>query len=495
VTPRLSLATLEHLPRAVAPRVNPCALPVGIVHLGIGAFHRAHQAVYTEDAIAAGGGDWGICGVTQRSRSVIEQLAPQDGLYTLAQRDGAGERLRVIGAVRELLWAQADADKLRNRIAAPQTRIVTLTVTEKGYHHDPATNRLRLDSPEIAADLADGGARTAVGQIVGGLAHRRETAGGPVTVLCCDNLPDNGDVLRTLVSDFAARRADAEADGLGDWIDAHVRFPSTMVDRITPATTDDDRARIAGELGARDDGAVVTEPFTQWVIEDDFAAGRPAWERAGAIMTGDVRPYEQMKLRMLNGSHSTLAYLAQLAGDELVSDAIGEDTPFAAVVESLMAHDVAPTLALPPGFDLDAYRAELLARFANPALRHRTLQIAMDGSQKLPMRLLGTIRDRRRAGAEPVFASLGVAAWMRFVSARRADGGRELTIDDPLEGEIANRLAGREDAAPVVETLLSMSEIFHPDLAADEAWRALLVDLLEALIRDGARLTARRIAG
>jgi len=206
VTPRLSLATLEHLPAAVAPRVDPGDLPVGIVHLGIGAFHRAHQAVYTEDAIAAGGGGWGICGVTQRSGAVVEQLAPQDGLYTLAQRDGAGERLRVIGAVRELLWAQAEAEDVLDRIAAPQTRIVTLTVTEKGYHRDPATHRLRLDSPEIAADLADGGARTAVGQIVAGLARRRHSGGGPLTVLCCDNLPDNGHVVRALVSDFAARR-------------------------------------------------------------------------------------------------------------------------------------------------------------------------------------------------------------------------------------------------------------------------------------------------
>jgi len=491
VTPRLSLATLEHLPAAVAPRVDPGDLPVGIVHLGIGAFHRAHQAVYTEDAIAAGGGGWGICGVTQRSGAVVEQLAPQDGLYTLAQRDGAGERLRVIGAVRELLWAQAEAEDVLDRIAAPQTRIVTLTVTEKGYHRDPATHRLRLDSPEIAADLADGGARTAVGQIVAGLARRRNTGGGPLTVLCCDNLPDNGHVVRALVSDFAGRRNGGNANGLGDWIESHVRFPSTMVDRITPATTDDDRARIAAELGARDHGAVVTEPFTQWVIEDDFAAGRPAWERAGAIMTGNVGPYERMKLRMLNGAHSTLAYLAQLAGDELVSDAM---VGFEGVLRSLMSTDVAPTLHVPDGFDLAAYEAELLERFANPALRHRTQQIAMDGSQKLPMRLLGTIHDRRRAGAEPVFASLGVAAWMRFVSARRSDGGRELSVDDPLADEIARQLAGREDARDVVEALLSMSQIFDPELAADTAWRALLTDLLDALVRDGARSTARRLA-
>ena len=488
MTPRLSLATLNQVPRELAPRVDPCELPVGIVHLGIGAFHRAHQAVYTEDAIAAAGGDWGICGVSQRSPSVIEQLAPQDGLYTLAQRDGAGERLRVIGAVRELRWAHAEPDALRDRLAAPGTRVITLTVTEKGYHHDPATHRLRLDSPDVAADLADGGSRTVVGQLAGGLARRRATDGGPVTVLCCDNLPENGHVLRGLVADFV-HRAPA-SDGLGDWIAANVTFPSTMVDRITPATTEGDLARIAAALGARDEGAVVTEPFTQWVIEDDFAAGRPAWERAGAILTTDVRPYEQIKLRMLNGAHSTLAYLAQLADCELVSDA----TPFTGAIRTLMAVDVAPTLEVPEGFDLADYQEKLLSRFANPALRHRTLQIAMDGSQKLPMRLLGTIRDRRRAGAEPVMASLGVAAWMRFVSARRSESGRELTVDDPLAGEIADRLRGREQPEVVVDELLSMRRIFDEELAGDVAWRGLLTDHLDALIRDGAQRTARRLS-
>jgi fructuronate reductase len=493
VSPRLDLGTLEHLPHETAPRVDPRALPVGIVHLGIGAFHRAHQAVYTEDAVAAEGGDWGICGVTQRSPAVVEQLRPQDGLYTLAQRDASGERLRVIGSVRELHWAQADADVVRERIAAPGTRIVSLTVTEKGYRHDPATNRLALEDPAVAADLADGGSRTVVGQLAGGLAQRRAHDAGPVTVLCCDNLPDNGHVLRGLVADFVAHSADA--NGLAAWIEDNVAFPCTMVDRITPATTGDDLDRIAAELGARDEGAVITEPFTQWVVEDAFAAGRPAWERAGAIMTGDVRPYEQIKLRLLNGAHSALAYLAVLAGDELVSDAVRPDRPFRALLQRLMAVDVAPTLEVPDGFDLSAYQHDLLVRFANPALRHRTIQIAMDGSQKLPMRLLGTIRDRRRAGAEPVVASLGVAAWMRFVSARRSQAGRALTVDDPLADAIAERLGGREEPEAVVDALLSMSQIFDEALAGDSAWRALLIDHLRSLICDGPERTARRLAG
>jgi fructuronate reductase len=488
---RLSLNTVGAIDAAVRPRVDPRSLRVGIVHLGIGAFHRAHQAVYTEDAIAAAGGDWGICGVTERSATVVDQLAPQDGLYTLAQRGADGERLRVIGAVREVRWAQADPRGLLERIAEPATRIVSLTVSEKGYRHDPATNQLRLDDPGIAADLDRHEGHTVVGQLALGLDLRRRRSGAPLTVLSCDNLPDNGRVLRALVHEFAAHLPDA--DRLLGWIDRDVRFPSTMVDRITPATTDGDRADVAARLGLRDDGVVVTEPFSQWVIEDDFAAGRPAWEQAGAILTGDVGPYERMKLRLLNGSHSTIAYLGALAGYEFVADAVSPRTPFLGVLAALMTDDVAPTLDVPDGFDLNAYEQQLLDRFANPALHHRTLQIAMDGSQKLPQRLLGTIADRRRAGAEPSLAALGVAAWMRFVSARRSDAGRPLAVDDPLADEIARRVGDRTDAASVVDALLAMREVFGEELAADPVVRDLLRDHLGMLIADGAERTARRM--
>jgi len=491
--PRLSLATLASLPAGARPRIDPRALRVGIVHLGVGAFHRAHQAVYTEDAVAAAGGDWGICGVTERSAAVVDQLRPQDGLYTLAQRGIAGEELRVIGAIRELWWAAADPDAVLARIAAPATQIVTLTVSEKGYRYDPATNHLRLDDPEIAADLADGGTRTVVGQLVAGLDRRRRDTGAPMTVVCCDNVPENGRVLGTLVRDFAARLPAAEP--LLTWLDHSVRFPSTMVDRITPATTAADRDRVAAVLGVADHGVVVAEPFRQWVIENDFAAPRPAWERVGATLTTDVRPYERIKLRMLNGSHSTVAYLGALAGYELVADAVRPEAPFLAVLRALLTEDVAPTLTAPDGFDLDAYAAQILERYANPALRHRTLQIAMDGSQKLPQRLLDTIRDRRRAGAEPHWAALGVAAWMRFVSARRTDAGAPLTVDDPLADTILARLRGRDRPAAVVDGLLSMTEIFGEDLADDPVVRDLLVDHVTALDRDGAEATARRLTG
>jgi fructuronate reductase len=490
---RLSLPTLGAVPAPLRPPLDPRELRVGIVHLGIGAFHRAHQAAFTEDAIVAAGGDWGICGVTERSPAVVEQLAPQDGLYTLAQRGAGGEHLRVVGAVRELRFAQADPAGLLRRMADPAVRVITLNVSEKAYRHDDTTGHLRIDDPGIAADLGGRGPATVVGQVALGLDARRRAHGAPVTVVCCDLLPDNGRLLAGLVRDFAERTP--QAAELLAWIEQSVRFPSTMVDRITPATTAADRAQVAAALGLEDHGAVITEPFRQWVIEDDFAGPRPAWELAGAITTDDVRPFEQLKIRLLNGCHSTVAYLGALADLQFVSDAVDASLPFVAILRELMERDVAPTLVVPAGFDLPAYQAEVLERFANPALRHRTLQIALDGSQKLPPRLLDTVRDRRRAGAEPTFAALGVAAWMRFVSARRSDGGGALTVDDPLAGPIVERLRAREDPAAVVDALLSIRGIFDDELAGDDGLRSLLVELLSRLARDGAKRTAEQLAG
>jgi fructuronate reductase len=454
---RLGLSTLARVPVEMRPPLDPAGVHIGIVHLGIGAFHRAHQAVFTEDARDG----WGICGVSQRSRAVIDELAPQDGLYSVLIKSATQVDARVVAAVRELRFADA------SRIAEPAVRVVTLTVTEKGYRHDPATGRLRLDDEGIRADLAGAPPRTVVGQLVRGLAARRGADAGPVAVVCCDNLSHNGRTLAGLVGEFVAALPD---EPLAEWIASYVSFPSTVVDRIVPATTAEDRAEARRLIGLDDFGTVVTEPFKQWVIEDDFPGGRPAWEKAGALLTADVTPYEVIKLRMLNGAHSALAYLGALAGCETIAEAMAR---FGEVARRLMSDDVAPTLDVPDGFDLASYEQQLLDRFANPALRHRTVQVAMDGSQKLPQRLLGTIRGRRAVGAEPRWAALAVAAWMRWVCVAPR-------LEDPMADRLRAAVAG---ASPeqVVDRLLAIPEIFGDDLREDTVLRALLVDALERI--------------
>ena len=439
MTDRLSLRTW--------PREVPSS--VGVAHLGIGAFHRAHQAVYTEDA----GDGWGICGITQRSARVAERLAPQDCLYAVLERGPSGTSARVIGSVREVRTGEQTVQ----RIADPKVRIISLTVTEKGYRHDLGTGRLRLGDPEIQADLAGRPPRTVIGRLVHGLVRRE----APVTVLCCDNLPANGPMLRGLVEEYAARA--------GVEIRCATTFPATMVDRIVPATTPEDLDEAERLLGVRDEAAVVTEPFTQWVIEDSFAAGRPAWEAAGAVLTGDVAPYETMKLRLLNGAHSMLAYLGSRF--TYVSEAVGE---LGEVVRRYMDEDASPTLGVPAGFDLEAYKSALLERFANPALKHCTAQIAMDGSQKLRQRLLCVVSERLAAGAEPRWAALAVAAWMRYV---------RLTpeLDDPLADELRRAVAGKDTPAAVVDALLPVDRIFGPDLRDSAVFRTLLIEHLSRL--------------
>jgi fructuronate reductase len=479
---RLSLRTLSQVASGRRPRIDPRGLGVGIVHLGIGAFHRAHQAEFTEDAVAARGGDWGICGVTQRSPAVVEQLMPQDGLYTLLTRGPSAVDARVVGAVREVLFA--GSDPVVARLADPAVRVVTLTVTEKGYRHDPTSGRMRRDDPLTASDARGGPPRTVVGQIVRGLEARMRDDAGPVTVLSCDNLSHNGRTLAALVDDFVTLVPAGRP--LASWIAENVRFPSSMVDRIVPATTAADHAEVRRLIGLDDEGAVVTEPFRQWVIEDDFTAGRPAWDAAGALFTDDVTPYEVMKLRMLNGAHSALAYLGALAGCDTIASAMAHEA-FATVAHRLMHDDARPTLDPPPaGIDLDEYTGQLLDRFANPALHHRTVQVAMDGSQKLPQRLLSTLRARRAAGESPRWVALAVAAWMRWVWADRLDDGSPRVLDDPLAPVLQQAVSGATPAAQVVDRLLDVRVVFGDDLRDDPVVRALLTDALEQLASDGA---------
>ena len=471
--------------RVRGPDYAPHSITTGIVHLGLGSFHRAHQAMYS-DAILAETPSWGICGVSLRSSGVVDALRRQDHLYTLLVRGPQGVEARIIGSVHRTLGPADGMQAVIERIAAPATRIASLTITEKAYCHEPATGRLDSAHVEIAHDLAHAGShsaapRSALGVLLRGLAARM-AHGAPMTLLSCDNLPHNGATLRGLVLEFAG----LTDPRLARWIEAEVSFPSTMVDRIVPTATADDIATVRG-FGLEDAIPVSTEPFSQWVIEDRFAAGRPPWEDAGAQLVAEVAPFELMKLRLLNGAHSSMAYLGFLAGHEYVHQ-VSTDPLFATVVDHLW-RELLPTLETPPGVDVQAYLRALMQRFRNPALRHRTWQIAMDGSQKLPQRLLDAARERLARDQRVDTIALAVAGWMRYV-AGRDDAGNSIEVRDPLAAQfaaIAAAAAGDSDA--LGRGLLRLTAIFGDDLPRNARFVDALLGWLSRLAAVGVRAT------
>lgn len=504
--PRLSRTTLPglapgdrgHDDVVRGPAIDPDATTTGIVHLGLGAFHRSHQAVMTEDAAALSGEDrWGVLGVTQRSRRVVRELRPQDCLYGVLTTGRTTTSLRVVGSIRGAVFLGDDTGTVLRTIAAPTTAVVTSTVTEKGYRRAPgggpdlADDGVAADVAFLRTELAHGArpatavaaARTPVGALVRGLARRWHADAGPLSVLCCDNMPDNGQVLADLVHGVVAAAGGPHADALREWIERSVRFPSTMVDRITPATTPAHHAEAERLLGLRDEALVVAEPFTQWVIEDSFAGPRPRWELAGATLTGDVRPWEATKLRVLNGSHSAAAYLGALRGHGTIAEAVA-DPDIAAHVRALIADDVLPTLAplaWPDGQpDLARYGEEVLERFANPATGHTTSQVASDGSQKLPIRLFGTIADRLAAGVVPHAATATVAAWVVFVARGHDALGAPLGLDDPLADVLRAAAAGSESG--LADRMLALEQIFPEALREHDAFRSALRTEVAALL-------------
>jgi fructuronate reductase len=452
---RLSGDTQEQLPAdVVRPGYDVVATRTGIVHLGIGAFHRAHQAVYTDDAMAMAGGDWRIIGVSLRSDTVRDQLAPQDGLYTVTQRSADAPQTRLIGAIARVIVAPEEPEAVITALADPQTRIVTLTVTEKGYYQT-AEGGLDIDHQTIAGELAGGKPVTIYGFLARALQRRRAADAGGVTLLSCDNLSENGQRLRALLLDFLER----SDPGLAQWTADHCSFPSSMVDRIVPATTDADLKSLAEGIGMDDRGAVFTEPFTQWVIEDHFAAGRPAWEQVGAQMVADVRPYETAKLRMLNGAHSALAYIGLLNGHDYVHQAVN-DPAIRPLIERLLLEEAAPTIDAAEGQDLEAYAADLLARFDNPALNHRLIQIAMDGSQKIPQRWLETLHHHQRDGRACPAILQALAAWILHVR------GDRHPVDDPMADQLA-ALWRRHGAGGMAAALFGEEGLFASRYRAD----------------------------
>jgi fructuronate reductase len=463
--------TLPRLSRAL-PGTPPTA-PVRMVHLGLGNFHRAHQAWYT--AHAGDGADWGIAAFTGRRADAAEALAPQDGLCTLITRAFDGDTFELIGSLTAAHPA-TDHDAYLDYLRRPEVAVVTITVTEQGYLADPARQLRRTD--EVAADIAalqedpTAPVGTLPGRLVAGLAARRAAGAGPITVLSCDNLPENGEVAASVVTQLAQTVDPA----LAEWIGEHVDFASSMVDRITPTTTDDDRALVATELGYVDASPVATEPFHEWVMSGRFPGGRPRWEDAGARIVGDVTPFEQRKLWLLNGSHSLLAYAGSIRGHASIDEAIA-DPACRRWVEALW-DEAAPHLPLPAD-DVAAYRAALLDRYANPRIRHRLTQIVADGSTKIIVRTVPVIRAERAAGRVPLGCATVVAAWIRHL---RGEGA---PLSDPgAEPYLA--VVGADDEAAVrsVLDLLDPPGEVAAGLGSDDDLVAAVLDQLSAVVED-----------
>ncbi len=491
---------------AATPRIQRSSTPAtqpGIIHFGPGAFFRAFNAPYTAEAMAAKGGDWGIRAVSLRHADSRDKLAPQGYAYTSIALTPQGKQHTIIEVINDILVAPEDPAAVLSALADPNIHIISLTITEKGYCHHPASGALQLDHPDILHDLQHPNTpRSAPGFLVYALAQRYAAGLPPLSVLSCDNLPANGVLTRRVVLDFAQ----AVQPELAAWIAQEGRFPCTMVDRITPATTEADSAQLTADAGYLDQGCVVHEPFRQWVIEDNFVAGRrPDWDAAGAQFIKQrpqeqtaigqetaapprgVAAFETMKLRCLNGTHSTLAYLGYLAGYATIAETVADPT-FAALLDQLWTQEIIPTVPPPEGADLTAYCVALKQRYLNPAIQHRTWQIAMDGSQKLPQRLLGTVTDNLAAGRAIPLLSLAVAGWMRYVGGV-AEDGQPIEVRDPLAAALRAAVDRSSTPAETVDALLAIQAVFEPTLAANTHFRDAVIAAYTALLQHGAHRT------
>lgn len=475
---------------AIVPHYDRNQLKPRIVHLGFGAFHRAHQGVYADLLASDHGSDWGYCEVNLiGGEQQITDIKQQDLLYSVAEMDSDGWRARVVGVVRQALHLNVDGlEAVLAAMAQPEVAIVSLTITEKGYCYRPATGQLIADHPAIQHDIANPNQpQTAPGLILAALRLRRSRGLPAFTVMSCDNMPENGHVTRNVITQLAQHQ-DSE---LADWVRENVSFPSTMVDRIVPAVRPETLQHLETLLGGvADPAGVACEPFRQWVIEDNFPQGRPAWEKVGAELVPDVLPYEEMKLRMLNGSHSFLAYLGYLAGYPHINDCMQDDN-FAAAARRLMLEEQAPTLRT-EGVDLARYADSLLARYRNTALKHRTWQIAMDGTQKLPQRMLDSIRWHLANGSRFDCLALGVAGWMRYASGKD-EQGQPIEISDPLRDEIASRVAASEDGPARVQALLQMESVFGRDLPENPTFVNNVTAAYQQLLALGAKSAVTRL--
>lgn len=455
-----------------------------IVHIGFGAFHRAHQALYAHELAAQTVSDWGYCEISLfGGEELIDNLRKQTHLFNVVEKGSTGNTVKQVHSVCESLHLSMDGhESIIDKMAHPDVAIISITITEKGYGIDLQTGRLDKNHPFIRADLISPLApKSAIGCIVQALKQRKEKGHQPLSVMSCDNMPENGKITRNAVIDFAFE-LDSE---LACWIEENISFPSTMVDRIVPAMTEESHAELDSILGYSDPCGIICEPFRQWVIEDNFVAGRPQWEKVGVELVEDVLPFEEMKLRMLNGSHSFLAYLGYLAGYAHISDCM-EDGNFKRAAYTLMMNEQAPTLSMPEGVDLGAYAQSLIDRYSNDNIKHRTWQIAMDGSQKLPQRLLESVSWHLENKTQFPLIALAVAAWMKYVSGVD-ENGHTIDVKDPIADELKKISNENSEQIQLVKSFINVNSIFGEELPHDSEFIKTVAQAYQQLVTKGAK--------
>jgi mannitol 2-dehydrogenase len=484
-----NLSLLE--PSVAVPSYDRSKVGQSIAHIGVGGFHRAHQAVYADDLFhLSGESQWGLCGVglLKHDARIRDVMLAQDCLYTVVERGAHGEKARIIGSIVNFLYGPGNTQEVIEKLASADRRIVSLTITEGGYYVHQGTGEFDAQHPDIQHDLAEPSEPIcSFGYLLEALNRRRTRGMPPFTVMSCDNLQSNGDIIKKMLLAFAELRDPK----LHNWLVENCAFPNSMVDRITPATTDEHRTLVKEEFGIDDGWPVMCEPFKQWVIEDHFPLGRPAWEQVGAQMTSDVLPYEKMKLRLLNASHQAMCYIGMLLGYEFAHEAMS-DAQISKLVETMMEVDVTPLVPIVPGVDLGEYKKTLLERFANPAIRDQLSRIGTEGSARIPKFVLPSIVEQLERGGSIKSLCFTVACWFRYLTGKD-DQGKELPIIDPMSKKLCElaRLGGKDP-----QSLLSMREVFSESLANSTRFVGEVRNALESFYNKGARATlAKYIEG
>jgi mannitol 2-dehydrogenase len=485
MTTKLNAANLKLLdPKIHVPKYDRQKVGQSIMHVGVGGFHRAHQAIYADDLFQQDGdSQWGYCGVglLRHDARIRDVMLSQDCLYTLVERSLEGDKARVVGSIVNFLLGPDDPQKVIEQMASPQTRIVSLTITEGGYYIDQSTGDLDEKHPDIQYDLAHPHEpRCSFGYLLEALDRRRTRGLPPFTLMSCDNIQSNGEVAKKMLTAFAELRDPV----FRNWLTENCIFPNSMVDRITPATTDEHRTLVKEKFKIDDGWPVMTESFKQWVIEDHFLQGRPAWELVGAQMTNDVLPYEKMKLRLLNASHQALCYIGMLLGYQLVHETMG-NRDIRRLVEKMMDDEVTPLLSAVPGVDLADYKKTLIERFANPAIRDQLSRIGIYGSSGIPKFVLPSIEEQLQRSGPIKLLSFTVASWFRYLTGLD-ESGKEMPMLDPMAQTLRERAkaAGRD-----ARQLLAMREVFSEDLAKAPAFVKQVTDTLHSFYEEGARST------